>query len=41
VPGERPLEARCPVCFEWWHFCRVLVRDGMPYESIMRIDLGD
>ena len=41
VQGKRLIVARCPVCLEWWHFCRVLLHDGLSYEPIMRIDLGD
>jgi len=41
VQRTRPLAARCPLCFETWHFCRVLQHDGLPFEPIMCVDLGD
>ena len=38
VRRTRPLHARCPVCSESWHFSRVLLHDGRPFQPIMRLD---
>jgi hypothetical protein len=41
VATDRMITARCPACFEVWHFSRELRHAGVIYVPVVRIDLGD